>query len=450
MLLDQAKALISARPGRKSAADWLASLPSTLRDKAIDGLSPNALAALPYLFEVWGRLDHQLPPDGDWSTWLVLGGRGSGKTRTGTEWVRAQVEGDTPLAAGAMRRLALVAETWEQAREIMVLGESGLVACSPPDRVPSFVATRRKLVWANGAEAQLFSAVDPESLRGPQFDGAWCDELAKWRVAENAWDMLQFGLRLGASPRQIVTTTPRDVPLLHRLLADPATVVTRASTIENQANLAATFIDAITRQYDGSRLGRQEIGGELVLDPVGGLFSRSVIEAARVAKAPDLDRIVVAVDPPASHGPNADECGIVVAGRAGDAFFVLADRSVGRASPQRWAAAVVDAWRAHDADSIVAEVNQGGDMVSAILHQVAPYAPVETVRATKGKTRRAEPVALLYERGLVRHAGHFPALEDQLVTLGTTASSPDRADALVWAITELQREIGSGPRVRPL
>ena len=447
MLLDQARALISARPGRKSAADWLASLPLRLREKATDGLSPNALAALPYLFEVWGRLDHQLPPDGDWSTWLVLGGRGSGKTRTGTEWVRSQVEGDTPLAAGAMRRLALVAETWEQAREIMVFGESGLVACSPPDRVPSFVSTRRKLVWANGAEAQLFSAVDPESLRGPQFDGAWCDELAKWRVAESAWDMLQFGLRLGASPRQIVTTTPKDVPLLHRLIADPATVVTRASTTENRANLAAPFIDAIMRQYAGSRLGRQEIGGELVVEPLGGLFTRSAIESGRVMEAPDLDRIVVAVDPPASQGPKADECGIVVAGRAGDAFYVLADRSVAHASPRRWAAAVIDAWQTHDADRIVAEVNQGGDMVGTILHQIAPHAPVAAVRATRGKTRRAEPVALLYERGLVRHVGHFPALEDQLVTLGATAASPDRADALVWAITELQREIGAGPRV---
>ena len=421
-----------------------------MRDRLLDGLSPNALAALPYLFELWGRVDHQLPPEGSWSTWVVLGGRGSGKTRTGTEWVRAQVEGVTPLAPGPMRRLALVAETWEQAREVMVLGDSGLVACSPPDRVPSFVATRRKLIWPNGAEAQLFSALDPESLRGPQFDGAWCDELAKWRRADAAWDMLQFALRLGAHPRQVVTTTPRDVPLLHRLLADPGTVVTRAATAENRANLAEDFIETITRQYAGTLTGRQELGGELVCDPVGNLFPRAVIDAARVIQAPKLDRVVVAVDPPASHGAEADECGIIVAGRSGDAFYVLADRSVARATPQQWASAVIEASQVYGADRIVAEVNQGGDMVVAMLHQIAPHAPVAAVRANRSKTVRAEPVALLYERGLVRHVGQFPVLEDQLVMMGQGGRSPDRADALVWAITELHRDTGAQPRVRPL
>jgi phage terminase large subunit-like protein len=349
-----------------------------------------------------------------------------------------------------MRRVALVAETWEQAREVMVFGDSGLVACSPPDRVPSFVATRRKLIWANGAEAQLFSALDPESLRGPQFDGAWCDELAKWRRADAAWDMLQFALRLGTHPRQVVTTTPRDVPLLHRLLADTGTVVTRAATVENRANLAEDFIDTITRQYAGTLIGRQELGGELICDPAGSLFPRSAIDAARVIRAPALDRVVVAVDPPASRGAEADECGIVVAGRAGDAFYVLADRSLARASPQQWASAVVEAWRAHGADRIVAEVNQGGDMVVEILRQIAPHAPVAAVRATRSKTVRAEPVALLYERGLVRHAGQFAVLEDQLVMMGQGGRSPDRADALVWAITDLQRDHGAGPRVRSL
>jgi phage terminase large subunit-like protein len=442
--------LISARPGSKSVAGWLASKPSGLRDKILDGLSPNALAALPFLFEMWGRARYQLPPQGDWSTWVVLGGRGSGKTRTGAEWVRAQVEGDTPLAPGLMRRFALVAETWEQAREVMVFGESGLVACSPPDRAPSFVATRRKLIWANGAEAQLFSALDPESLRGPQFDGAWCDELAKWRRADAAWDMLQFGLRLGTHPRQIVTTTPRDMPLLHRLLADPGTAVSRSTTAENRANLAEDFIETITRQYAGTVIGRQELGGEMVTDPAGSLFPRAAIDAARVMRPPALDRVVVAVDPPVGHGVDADECGIVVAGRSGEAFYVLADRSLARATPQRWASAVVEAWQAHGANRIVAEVNQGGDMVVEILRQIAPHAPVASVRATRSKTVRAEPVALLYERGLVRHVGHFAVLEDQLVTMGQASRSPDRADALVWAITELQQDYGTGPRVRTL
>lgn len=404
---------------------------------------------MPYLFEVWGRVGHQLPPEGDWTTWVVLGGRGSGKTRAGSEWVRRQVEGPTPLIGGSAQRVALVAETWEQAREVMVLGESGLIACAPRDWRPAFVATRRCLVWPNGAEAQLFSAADPESLRGPQFDGAWSDELAKWRRVEAAWDMLQFGLRLGARPRQIVTTTPRDVAPLRTILADPSTVVTRAPTADNAANLAPDFLDKITRRYAGTTLGRQELDGELIGDPEGTLFPRSSIEAGRVGRAPALDRVVVAIDPPASHGPDADECGIVVAGRAGDAFYVLADCSVARSAPARWAAAAIAAARHWQADRIVAEVNQGGDMVVETLRQVDPHAPVMAVRATRGKTVRAEPVSLLYEQGLVRHVGHHAALEDQLVMMGRRGDSPDRADALIWAIAELRRA-APGPRVRGL
>jgi phage terminase large subunit-like protein len=430
-------------------ADWIASLSEGQRLALIEGLSARALASLPYLFEVWGRLAHQIPPEGDWVTWVVLGGRGSGKTRTGSEWVRAQVEGATPLAPGLARRVALLAETWEQAREVMVFGDSGLIACSPRDRVPDFVATRRKLVWPNGAEATLFSAADPESLRGPQFDCAWSDELAKWRRADAAWDMLQFGLRLGTRPRQIVTTTPRDIALLRTILADPATVATRAATAENSANLAPDFLAKITRRYAGTLLGRQELGGEL-LDTSGGLFERRLIEAARVSRAPRLDRIVVAVDPPASDGPEADECGIVVVGRAGDAFYVLDDCSIAGASPTRWAAAAVQALRAHDAARIVAEVNQGGSMVTSVLQTVDPFVPVRAERARDGKRARAEPVAALYEQGRVRHVGHFPALEDQLVAFGRDGRSPDRVDALVWAIADLVRDAGHGPRVRSL
>ena len=444
-----ARTLISPRHGPKSLAAWIASLSPAERAIWIDSLSIEALLALPYLFEFWGRRPHQLPPDGDWTTWVVMGGRGSGKTRAGTEWVRMLVEGATPLAPGSVRRIALVAETWEQAREIMVHGESGFLACTPRDRMPAFVSTRRKLIWQNGAEAQLFSAADPESLRGPQFDCAWSDELTKWRRAEDAWDMLQFGLRLGEHPQQIVTTTPRDIPLLHAILADPATVTTSAATVENRANLAPDFFGKITRRYEGTTLGRQELGGELIADPAGSLFRRAVIEAARVLRAPSLDRVVVAVDPPASHGPESDECGIVVAGRAGEAFYVLADCSMAQAAPARWGAAAIEACRTHRADRIVAEVNQGGDMVVDVLRRIDPHAPVTAVRATRGKTMRAEPVALLYEQGLVRHVGQFAALEDQLVMLGRGASSPDRADALVWAITELMHPTAS-PRVRLL
>ena len=441
---------ISPPRGRRSSADWLASLPPSERDAFLDALSPNALAALPYLFEFWARPDHQLPPEGDWSTWVVLGGRGSGKTRAGAEWVRAQVEGPTPDAPGAARRVALVAETWAQAREVMVFGESGLMAVSPPDRKPLYVATRRMLVWPNGAEARLFSAADPESLRGPQFDLAWSDELAKWRRGDEAWNMLQLCLRLGERPRQVVTTTPRDRALLRAVLADPATVSTTAPTQANRAFLARGFLDSVTRRFKGTWQGRQELEGELLGEAPGALFTRSRIDAARVGSAPALDRIVVAVDPPVTSGAGSDGCGIVVAGRAGDAFYVLADLSLRRASPRQWAERAAQAARDWKADRLVAEVNQGGDLVAQAIRSVDRHAPVSTVRATRGKAVRAEPVSMLYEQGLVRHVGEFPALEDELCGFGGGGRSPDRLDALVWAITELARPEGDGPRVRLL
>jgi phage terminase large subunit-like protein len=303
------------------------------------------------------------------------------------------------------------------------------------------------LSWPNGAEAHLYSAVDPEALRGPQFDCAWSDELAKWRDIENAWNMLQFGLRLGKQPRQVVTTTPRDVPMLHAILAEPTTVMTTAPTIANRANLAPDFADSIARRYAGTSIGRQELEGELLCEPENALFKRQTIERARVTRAPQLDRIVVAIDPPASHGPGSDECGIIVVGRADDSFYVLADRSVAQATPSQWATAAIAAAHCYDVDRIVAEVNQGGDMVIETLRHADPIAPVRAVRATRGKTVRAEPVSLLYERGLVHHVGLFAALEDQLVALGQQTRSPDRADALVWAITDLMHG-ATGPRLR--
>jgi phage terminase large subunit-like protein len=407
------------------------------------------MLALPHLFEFWGRPDHQLPPPDPWTTWVLLGGRGSGKTRAGAEWVRGQVEGATPQAGGLSRRVALLGETWEQARDVMVMGESGIMACTPADRRPQWQATRHRLVWANGAEAQLFSASDPESLRGPQFDCAWSDELAKWRRAEDAWAMLQFALRLGERPRQVVTTTPRDQPTLRTILADPATVTTTAPTSANRANLAPDFLATVTRRYAGTALGRQELGGELVTDPPGALFRRADIEAARVERAPALDRIVVGVDPPATSGARSDECGIVVAGIAGEAVYVLADRSVARASPAVWAARAIEAGRAFGADRIVAEVNQGGEMVVETLRRADPMAPVAAVRASRGKVARAEPVSLLYAAGRVRHVGVHPALEDQLCGFGAGGASPDRADALVWAVHALTDGQGE-PRVRGL
>jgi len=299
---------------RKSPAALLASLSECARAAFLDALSPNALAAMPWLWRFWAHPDHQLPPEESWRVWVIMGGRGAGKTRAGAEWVREQVEGGTPLVAGPARRVALLGETLDEVRAVMVEGESGLIACSPPDRRPTFKRAEHWLIWPNGAEATLCSAAHPETLRGPQFDRAWSDELAKWRKARAAWDMLQFCLRLGPDPRQIVTTTPRDTPVLADILGFPGTVVTRAGTAANAANLAPGFVAALEARYGGTHLGRQEIEGELIRARAGALWTRELIEAARIAEAPQLDRIVVAVDPPVTARAGSDECGIVVAG----------------------------------------------------------------------------------------------------------------------------------------
>ncbi|MEO1331459.1 MAG: terminase family protein [Pseudomonadota bacterium] len=467
--------LISARPGARSIAAWIASHPKALRERWLASLSPNAIAALPYLWEVWARTEHQRPPSHeDWLTWVVLGGRGAGKTRTGAEWVRLQVEGARPEDPGLCARIALVAETADQARDVMVLGESGLLAVAPPDRRPEFQVSRRRLVWPNGAEAQLFSASDPESLRGPQFDAAWSDELAKWRRAREAWDMLQFALRLGERPRQIVTTTPRRNPVLFEILDDARTVSTSAPTRANRANLAESFLEAVERRYGGSTLGRQELEGALLRDLEGGLWSRETLDAHRRSSPPPLGRVVVAVDPPAASHKGADACGIVVAGlvaEGGGEWFgegdeaadrravILADLSVEGATPAAWAARAVGAYAQFGADRIVAEVNQGGEMVETVIRQIDPNVAYRAVRATRGKRLRAEPVAALYEQGRVAHVGRFDRLEDQMCAFSRDGArplraadgrSPDRVDALVWALTDLMLRAETAPQVRGL
>nr|WP_246237449.1 terminase family protein [Halovulum dunhuangense] len=429
----------------------------------LEGLSENALLALPFLFEHWAHADHQLPPEGDWTTWVVLGGRGAGKTRTGAEWVRAQVEGATPEAPGRARRVALVGETYDQARDVMVMGDSGILACSPPDRRPEWQATRRRLVWANGAEAKCYSASDPEALRGPQFDAAWCDELAKWKRAEETWDMLQFCLRLGDDPRQVVTTTPRATPLLRRLLDDADTVRTAAPTEANRLYLAETFLEKITARYRGTRLGRQELDGEMLTDTEGAFWSLDGLDAARVAEAPALDRIVVAVDPSVGDRAGGDECGIVVAGvvckgKPQDwTAYVLEDASLGGVGPTEWAGRALRKLGEHGADALVAEVNQGGKLVGAVIRGIDPFVRIVEVNASQSKGARAEPVAALYEQGRVRHVGAFPKLEDQMSQMTRAGyagrGSPDRLDALVWALHELMIRPASdyvAPRVRPL
>jgi len=381
-------------------------------------------------------LDHQKEPDGDWTTWLLLGGRGAGKTRAGAEWVR-KIANDNKRGA-----IALIAETYADAREVMIEGPSGIRAVSPSGETPVYEASRRRLVWPEGAVAYIFSAEDPDGIRGYQFTAAWSDEFAKWRYAEETWSNLQLALRLGDKPRQIVTTTPRPMALLKRLIASPTTKTVRASTYDNRAHLSEAFFTEIAALYEGTALGRQELMGEIVDDVAGALWSWNMIEASRISAAPSLDRVVVAVDPPATGGENADECGIVIAGVAycGDVktAFVLADWSAAGLSPQQWASRTAAAYHEFSADRIVVEVNQGGDMAKAVIAQVDSQAPVRGVHATRGKKLRAEPVAALYEQGRVRHVGAFSKLEDQMTTYtGEGSKSPDRLDALVWAITDL-------------
>ncbi len=391
-------------------------------------------------------MDHQMPPAGDWRSWVILGGRGAGKTRAGAEWVRAQVEGSMPLDPGRARRVALVGETLDQVREVMVFGDSGILACCPPDRRPVWEATRHRLVWPNGAVATAYSAHAPETLRGPQFDAAWVDELAKWRNGQQAWDMLQFCLRLGDDPRTCVTTTPRNVEVLRQLLDAPSTVTTHAATDANRANLAAGFLAEVWARYGNTRQGMQELEGLLLQDVEGALWTRAALDAARIEAAPAMARVVVAVDPPVTGKGTSDDCGIVVVGlRAeggdGPRAVVLEDASVAAASPAGWARAAVDAMRRHGADRLVAEVNQGGDMVESVVRQVDPAVSYRAVHASRGKVARAEPVAALYEQGRVSHLPGLRALEDQMCLMSSAgyegAGSPDRVDALVWALHEL-------------
>jgi phage terminase large subunit-like protein len=420
-----------------------------VQEAFLSELGEAELVALPWMFEFWA-LPHQLPPEGeDWRTWVTLGGRGAGKTRAGAEWVRTMVEGDRPRDAGRARRVALLGETVDQVREVMVFGESGILACSPPDRRPEWEAGRRRLVWPNGAVAQVHSAHDPEALRGPQFDAAWVDELAKWKRAEEAWDMLQFGLRLGPHPQQVVTTTPRNVEVLKKVLAAPTTVVTTAPTEANRANLPASFLEVVYGRYAGTRLGRQELEGVMLDDVDGALWTTAALEAARIDEdaLPEFDRIVVAVDPPVSGHAGSDECGIVVAGAVTRGppgtwrAVVLEDASVQGASPLEWAKAAIAARDRHDAERLVAEVNQGGALVGSVLRQVDPLAPLRAVHASRGKAARAEPVAALYEQGRVRHLRGLGRLEDQMCRMTAQGyrgkGSPDRVDALVWALSDL-------------
>ena len=401
----------------------------------------------------WARPE-QLPPPGDWRIWLICAGRGFGKTRAGAEWVNhiARTHADA--------RIALVGSSIGEARSVMVEGESGILACASGSASPQFEASLKRLTWPNGAQAHLYSAAEPEGLRGPQHSHGWCDEIGKWDNASDraiiCWDNLLMGLRLGDDPRLLATTTPRAVPLMKRLIDEAqsgSVSITKGSTFDNGANLPPPFLKAMHSQFGSTTLGRQELDGEMLEDLEGALWNRSLLEACREAwAAEDVSRIVVGVDPPASA--NGDECGIVVAGiTPSGAGKVLADCSVSKASPEGWARAVAAAMTHWQADRVIAEANQGGAMVESVLRAADCQMPIKLVHASRGKVARAEPIAALYEAGRVRHAGMFGKLEDQLCGLMTGGAyqgpgkSPDRADALVWALTELMLNMRIDPRV---
>lgn len=426
----------------------LAHLPDERRERLVAGLAEDEAEEMLAEWSRWARPE-QLPPPGDWRIWLMMAGRGFGKTRAGAEWVRGIAEAD-----GAAR-IALVGTTLDEARSVMVEGVSGLLAITPPRRRPIWEPSRRRLRWPGGAEARLYSASEPESLRGPQHSHAWCDEIAKWPFGDMAWDNLMLGLRIGRRPLAMATTTPRPVPLLRRLRGQADVVATGGRTIDNRNHLPPAFLAAVTADYAGTRLGRQELDGELIEEIEGALWPRALIERCRVREAPALARVIVGVDPPAGAGAGSDACGIVVAALGRDGIgYVIEDASVQGLAPEGWAAAVVSAARRHGADRVIAEANNGGAMVESVLRAGEACLPVRLVHASRGKAARAEPVSVLYERGQVRHVGAFPALEDELAGFTLDGGyqgpgrSPDRADALVWALTALLLERRGRPAVR--
>lgn len=433
--------------------DWLQFAREGDKAAMTRAFGPSEREDFEHNWPLWARAS-QLPPGGEWRVWLVMAGRGFGKTRAGAEWVRLVAE--DPEA-----RIALVAASLGEARAVMVEGESGVLAVHPPHHAPRFEPSLRRLSWPNGAQAMLYSAGEAEMLRGPQHSHAWCDELGKWDdgngQARRTWENLLLGLRVGTSPRIMVTTTPRPVPLVRKLLAeaegDPSDViVTRGSTKDNAAHLPRKFLEAVGREFAGTTLGRQELDGEMIEDLPGALWTRALIERCREAAPPPMRRVVVGVDPPASAA--GDACGIVVCGLGEDGHArVLADASVEKPSPERWARAVAEAARCWQADRVVAEANQGGAMVEAVLRAADAALPLRLVHASRGKVARAEPVAALYQAGRVRHSGLFARLEDELCGLLPGGSyhgpgrSPDRADACVWALTELMLGRAGEPRV---
>jgi phage terminase large subunit-like protein len=433
LTLADARRLAALAP--EEQAEWLAKC------------RPGDLLLMDAAFELWAQKG-QLPPQVEgWRIWLMMAGRGFGKTRAGAEWIHS-------LAMTGKKRIALVAATIDEARAIMVEGVSGLLNVARRNRAPvKWEPSLGRLKWVKGSVAQLFSGDHADGLRGPEHHFAWCDELAKWRQADAAWDNLQMGLRAGPRPRALVTTTPRPMRLLERIRSDRWTVTTGGRTEEN-VSLPRNYVDVMVATYGQSRIGRQELDGELMSEAEGSLFPREMLERCRVDDPQDFDRVVIGVDPPASS--DGDACGIVVAGRKEGKLYVLADCSVERASPERWAAAVANAAESWGASHVVAEANQGGAMVRSVLKAADVKLRVKLVYASRGKVARAEPIAIRFETGRAFLAGTFPELEAELAGLKIgggyegPSRSPDRADACVWALTELSEMRNGLPRVRML
>jgi len=416
----------------QSPASFLASLPVEDRQRILSYLSPQALTELQTDWKFWSRPEQRAPP-GKWRTWVLVAGRGFGKTRTATEWIRERVENDA-------RRIALVGRTAADVRDTMIEGESGVLNIWPEDLRPIYEPSKRRVTFHTGAIATGFTSEKPDQLRGPEHDTVWFDELAAFIDPRYTYDMAKFGCRIGDDPRMIVTTTPKPLALLKELIADDRNVVTRGSTYDNLANLSIDFIEDMRRMYEGTTIGQQEIYAAILDEAPGALWKRDLLNQTRVRDCGDLDRIVVGVDPPAT---TKGTCGIVVVGVTHGHGFVIADRSR-QGTPKQWAQAVADAFTDFKADRIVAERNQGGDMVEHTIHSIDEKLPVKLVHASRGKRTRAEPIAALYEQGKIHHVGLFADLEDQLCSwVPGDDDSPDRLDALVWACTEIL--LGSQP-----
>jgi phage terminase large subunit-like protein len=408
----------------------MSSLPGAERAAWLNKLTEQEADLLWYDWARFWARPAQLPPPGDWTIWLILAGRGFGKTRTGAEWVRESIK-RFPL-------VNMIAATADDARDIMVEGESGILNICPDDERPIYQASKRRLEWPNGARSLIFTADEPERLRGKQHMRLWADELGAWRYPES-WTQAMLGLRLGSEPRAVITTTPRPTPLIRELLKDPTVAVTRGSTYDNATNLAPAFYSQIITRYEGTRLGRQELMADVLEDNPGALWSRATLDANRVWQAPPMRQVVVAVDPSGGDGPDNDEQGIIAAGVGLNARgYVLGDYTC-KLSPDGWGHAVVKAYRAHEANYVVAEANFGGQMVTHVIKTIDPTIPVKLVTASRGKAIRAEPIAALDAQGKVSHVGSFPQLEDELVQWDPNSNdaSPNRLDARVWALSAL-------------